>query len=93
MSLLSKLFGGKSEPEAEPPASYDYKGYTITPDPVRDGGKWRVGARIDKEIAGEAKSHSLIRADLFDDADQAKAASKGKAELMIDQLGDTLFRT
>ena len=90
MSLLSRLFGGggKAQPELE---SETYKDFAITPDPIRDGSKWRISARIEKEVGGEMKSHTLIRADTLDDVSDAKEASVNKAKLMIDQQGDGLF--
>lgn len=90
MSLLSRLFGGgeKAKPELE---SEIYKDFAITPDPIRDGSKWRISARIEKEVGGEMKSHTLIRADTLDDVSDAKEASVNKAKLMIDQQGDGLF--
>ena len=91
MSLFSRLFGGgaaKPEPEAEPEA---YNGFAITPTPIREGNRFRVSARIDKEVGGEAKSHSLIRADVMDSQADAVQASLRKARQMIDEQGDRLF--
>lgn len=88
MSLLSRLFGsGPSAPEK----TEDYKGYTITPLPQREGSRFRLGARIEKVVDGETKVHHLIRADVFESEDVAQAESLAKARLAIDQLGDTIF--
>ena len=85
MSLLSKLFGGgKSAPEAEPET---YNGFTITPTPIAEGGRFRISARIEKD----GKSHTLIRADVLEDLAAASEASLGKAKQMIDEQGDRLF--
>ena len=55
MSLFKKLFGGgsgagaaKSDPEPE-----DYNGFLIYPQPDKQSGGYRIGARIEKEIGGE----------------------------------------
>ena len=88
MSLLSKLFGGGSKPEAKPE---EYDGFMITAQPVNEGSRYRIGALIEKEIGGELKSHTLIRADTLDDMQSAKDASVGKAKQLIDQMGDRLF--
>ena len=89
MSLLSKLFGGgQSKPEAQPE---DYKGFGIIPQPMKEGSRYRIGARIEKEIDGELKSHSLIRADTLEDLTTANEASVGKAKQVIDEQGDRLF--
>lgn len=94
MSFLSKLFGvgGASAPapEAKPE---EYKGFAIIPTPAREGSKYRIGARIEKDIDSEVKSHTLIRADTLDDLQEANSASIGKAKLMIDQMGDRLFNS
>lgn len=90
MSLFSKLFGGGSAPSGPPPE--DYNGFRITPMPEKEGSQWRIGAKIEKEIGGETKTHHLIRADMLADKDAADMASMGKAKQMIDQEGDRIFR-
>jgi hypothetical protein len=55
MSLFSRLFGGggsASEPEPE-----IYEDVTIHADPINEGGRYRLGARLEKEINGEVKTH------------------------------------
>jgi len=95
MSLLSRLFGRRDTGDAPAPApagpAEDYQGFTITPEPIRDGGAWRIGARIEKEVGGERKSHHLIRADTLDTAEAAADASLAKARVLIDQQGERLF--
>ncbi len=94
MSFLKKLFGGGGtkdvavEKTAQP---VEYKGYQITPCPIPDGGQFRISARIDGVVSGEAKSHTLIRADVIRDQGEAVEASIGKAKQMIDQMGDQIF--
>jgi hypothetical protein len=90
MSLLSRLFGGGGAPKSRH-TSETYKGFTITPDPARDGPRFRIRAQIVKEIGGETKSHTLIRADTLDDEEAAATASLGKARHLIDEQGDRLF--
>ncbi|MGB0498365.1 MAG: HlyU family transcriptional regulator [Rubricella sp.] len=85
MSILSKLFGGSKEPEPQP--GEPYKGFTITPVPMKDGGEYRLSALIEYE----GKSHRLIRADNFPSLDQANAAAIAKAKTLIDQMGTGLF--
>ena len=88
MSLLSRLFGsGSSEPEKPE----EYNGYAITPAPISEGGRWRLGARIEKVVDGETKVHQLIRADVFESEEVARTESLAKARMSIDQLGDRLF--
>lgn len=93
MSFLKKLFGGSTKDavaeKTEKPV--EYKGYQITPCPISEGGQFRISARIDAVVNGEAKSHTLIRADVLRDPGEAAEASVGKAKQMIDQMGDQIF--
>lgn len=91
MSLLSKLFGGAKAAE-KAAQSVEYQGFAITPTPIREGSKFRISARIDKDVAGEMLSHTLIRADVMDGMDDAAEASLRKAKQMIDEQGEGLFR-
>jgi len=88
MSFLSKLFGGspKSEPIPE-----IHNGFRIYPDPVKDGGQFRIGARIEKDVDGQTKTHRMIRADSFGSVEQANEVSLLKAKQLIDQQGDAIF--
>ena len=85
MSILKKLFGGGPPPE--PPKPETYQGFAITPNPANEGGRFRIGALIEKD----GKSHQLIRADTLDDLASATEASVRKARQMIDEQGDRLF--
>lgn len=90
MSILSRLFGkGKGEAAAAEPE--EHKGFFIFPEPYADAGVYRVAARIEKEIGGELKTHSLVRADTCNDIDTAKSLSVMKAVQLIDQMGERLF--
>ncbi len=94
MSLLSRLFGRRDDSGDAPAAAFPpeiYEGFTITPAPVADGGKWRVGAVIEKEVGGESKTHRMIRADTLESAEAAATASLAKARMLIDQQGVRLF--
>lgn len=95
MSLLSRLFGsgsGEAKPKSAPEADPEiYKDFAITPTPIREGGRYRVSARIEKEVGGQKKVHTLIRADVLDSLDDAAKASLGKARQMIDEQGDRIF--
>ena len=90
MSLFSRLFGSKSDapPEVEP---VEHKGFRIYPDPMKEGARWRIAARIEKEVGGETRTHRLIRADVLDDREACAEASLGKARAVIDEQGDRLF--
>lgn len=92
MSILKRLFGGGgggSAPEAPPET---YRDCTILPAPAPEGGRFRLQARIEKDVDGETRSHTLIRADVFDSRDAAAEAAVRKAKQVIDEQGDALFR-
>jgi hypothetical protein len=90
MSLFSRLFGASptQKPDAEPEI---YKGFRIFAEPIKAAGGFRVGARIEKEIGGQHRSHNLIRADVCESEDTAREVSTRKAKALIDQRDDALF--
>ena len=89
MSLLSRLFGGGgSAPKADPET---YEGFNIFAEPIKEPGGFRVSARIEKEVGGETLSHTLIRADVCTDPEQAAEISTAKAKTLIDEKGERLF--
>ena len=87
MSLFGRLFGGKSK-EAEPEI---YKGFRIFPSPMKEGGQFRLSARVELDKDGQTLTHNLIRADSFKSVEAANDAAMGKAKQLIDQMGDKLF--
>lgn len=91
MSFFKKLFGGGNsapEPQAE---TVEYKTFRITPAPLREGDSFRISALIEAEVEGQTKSHTLVRADVIRDRDDAVEASIRKARQMIDEQGVRLF--
>jgi hypothetical protein len=91
MPFWSRLFGGKPAEEPASDASEEHKGFRITPKPIRDGGQYRIAARIEKEVAGVPRIHELIRADTVASLDEARVLSLGKARQVIDEQGEGLF--
>ncbi|MEO0911715.1 MAG: HlyU family transcriptional regulator [Pseudomonadota bacterium] len=89
MSLLSRLFGGGQSAPASKPE--EYEGFRIYPEPIAEGGKYRLAARIEKEIDGDVKSYQLIRADMLDSRDTAVETAVRKARQVIDEQGDAIF--
>ena len=88
MALFSKLFGGSPPPEPEPEI---YQEFRIYIEPIKESSGFRLAGRIEKTIDGELKSHKMVRADMFQSAEQASAPTLAKAKLMIDQQGDAIF--
>lgn len=92
MSFFKKLFGGKEAAADAPAATLEHEGYTIAVTPMKDGGQFRVCGVISKEIDGERKEHTLIRADLFPSSDECADATIRKAKQVIKEQGDRIFR-
>lgn len=90
MAWLKTLFGGSAK-HAPEPSSVDYKGFRISPMPVREGTKFRIAAQVEADVEGETRSHQLIRADLLDTHEEAVEASIRKARQMIDEQGPRIF--
>ncbi|MFT5707862.1 MAG: hypothetical protein ACI9ES_002163 [Oceanospirillaceae bacterium] len=87
-SSLKSLFSTDSTPQAPSTMeSETYKGFTITPAPITDGGQFRVNGTIEKD----EKSHQFIRADVLASKDECAQEMLRKSKLMIDQVGDGLF--
>ena len=91
MSWLKKIFGG-GEASANAGAAREYKGYSITATPIKEGGQFRLAGMISKEIGGVVKEHKFVRADLFTGKDEAVQFAFVKGELIIDQSGDGMFQ-
>ncbi|MBP0617538.1 HlyU family transcriptional regulator [Jiella mangrovi] len=96
MSFLKKLFGGSRE-AAEIPApkvteTLDHAGFTIKATPMQEGGQFRLAALIEKEVGGTMKSHQMIRADMFSSKEDATQFALKKAQQVIDEQGEAIFR-
>ena len=88
-SALKSMFSSDNSPsEPVPMQSEDYKGYSLTPSPMADGSQFRVNGTISK---GEL-SHKFIRADVIATKEACAQEFLRKAKLMIDQVGDDLFK-
>jgi hypothetical protein len=88
MPFWLRLFGF-SAPAAEtaPGKGEDYKGFTISAVPIREGGQFRVAARIEKD----GRRHELVRADTMASQEEATAIALSKARQIIDEQGDRLL--
>ncbi len=89
LNWLKKAFAGGAQGEAASVKgeATEYKGYTITPTPIAEGGQYRVSGVIEKA----EQSHTFIRSDLVAGQEAACDFSVTKAKLIIDQLGDRIF--
>jgi len=91
MSFLKRLFGGGKKPTPAPLETTEYQGFQIEVTPQAEGGQYRLCGLISKQVDGEAKSHRLIRADMFSSLEEVKDATLRKARQVIDEQGEGLF--
>lgn len=96
MSFLKKLFGGGNGSEAgagEGAAlgEESYKGFLIKAVEMRSGSEYQLAGTIEKEIGGELKSHSFVRADRISSRDDLVAMALAKGRQIIDEQGEGLF--
>ena len=88
--LFSALFG--SEPTEAPEVTpTEYAGYLIYPEPMAEGGQYRLAGRITKELDGVLQTHRFIRSDLFANPADAERFMVQKAHTFIDQMGERMF--
>ncbi|PSW20196.1 transcriptional regulator [Photobacterium sanctipauli] len=93
MGFFSKLFGlDKSEPKAPDVEPIEYEGYLIYPEPIAEGGQFRIAGRICKQYGEEVKTHTFIRSDLLATKQDAESFMVNKAKMFIDQTGENMFR-
>ncbi len=92
MGFLSKLFGKSSKPDAKASVEpVEYKGFQIYPEPIKENGQYRIAGRICKQIGDEAKTYTFIRSDLLGSEQDATSFMLTKAQMFIDQTGDSMF--
>lgn len=94
MSFLKSLFGlGGNKAPAEPTVDgeLEFQGYLIKARLMPAGSEFQIAGTIEKEIDGELKTESFIRADKFSNKEDAVAATLAKGQLMIKQMGPSLF--
>ena len=91
MDSLRSLFGsgGKAEARHE---TVEYRGYLIRPAPQRQPSGWNTAGVITKEFPDGVKEQTFIRVDTHSSQDDAVSFSVIKAQQIIDEQGDRLFR-
>jgi hypothetical protein len=92
MDGLRSLFGAGRESGGKAAEPVDYNGYQITPAPQRQGSGWNTAGVITKSFPDGVKEHKFIRVDTHTSKDDAVAFSITKAQQIIDEQGDRIFR-
>ena len=91
MAFWNKLFSSSSsssKAEEKPDKTLEYKGYLIAAAPYKNGGQWQLAGTVSKD----GKNHKFVRADLFADKAEASSFALVKGQLIVDQLGEDMFR-
>ncbi len=92
MRFLRNLTSGQPAEEAAKVArSEEYEGFTIEAAPQRDPAGWRIRGIISKEVDGEHKSRTFIRADTYADRDTAVDMTMTKGRRIVDEQGESFF--
>lgn len=92
MGLFSRLFGGNKDEKKVEVEPVEYKGYLIYQEAMPEGGQYRIAGRITKELDDEVKTHRFIRSDVLSSQTDADEFMLKKAQMFIDQMGDTIFQ-
>jgi hypothetical protein len=90
MSFWKSLFGGgAAEPVASP--GEEYKGFVIRATPQSVGSEYQLAGTIEKEIGGELKTYSFVRADRMSSRDDVVGMAVAKGRQIIDEQGERIF--
>jgi hypothetical protein len=91
MSFFRRLFGSSKSPAESAAQTVLHEGYEITPDPIAEGGQYRLGAWIVRKTENGELRHRLIRADMFSNREEALEAALRKARQLVAEQGMNLF--
>jgi len=91
LSGIKSLFEAGPAAPAKEEDPIEYKGFTIIPAPINEGGQHRVAASITKGEGEEQQTHKFIRSDLIASRDECLKITINKTKMTIDQLGDRIF--
>lgn len=96
MSFWKNLFGGGSsaaEPEGDKIIGEEaYKDFVIKAIEMKAGSELQLAGIIEKDVAGERKSHRFIRADRMTSRDDLIALALAKGRQIVDEQGEAIFR-
>ncbi len=91
VGFFSKLFGGTKAAEPKIVEPVEYKGFLIYQEALAEGGQYRIAGRITKQFGDETKEHRFIRSDVVGSESDANELMLKKAQMFIDQMGDSIF--
>ena len=88
MAFWHKWFGTAATDDT-PVKSVEYKGFTIEARPYKEGGQFQLAG----EILKDGKTYRFVRADKFTDKVEAADIAIAKGQLIIDQQGESIFKS
>ncbi|MEL0629432.1 HlyU family transcriptional regulator [Psychromonas aquatilis] len=94
LASIKSLFSSSESTTTAPEVaeqSIEYKDFTITPTPIKEGGQYRLSSLITKGSDDLMQSHTFIRSDVVASRDDCIEMTIRKAKIAIDQMGDNLF--
>jgi hypothetical protein len=89
MSWFKNLFGGGGVGQAAATKTLEYKGFTITAEPYKEGGQYQLAGVISKD----GKTYRFVRADRFSDVGEAADIALTKGQLIVDEQGERIFNS
>ena len=92
LKLLKKLFSAPAAASARPSDPMEYEGYSVVATPRQVSGGWSTEGVISKEVDGELRQSSFIRADTCMSREDAVQMSFRKARTIIEEQGERMFR-
>lgn len=91
MGWFSSLFG-KSSTEPRRGETETVAGYQVTPEPLPRDGQFLTAGIIEDGTGESRREHRFIRADMHPTFEQACSHSLQKAEQIIKEQGQNLFK-
>ena len=88
--LLGDGDGGDAAGERGP--AVEYKGYTISAAPRKQGSQWLTSGVIAKRFGEDVKEHHFIRAETHGGKDSAAEFAILKGKQIVEELGDRVFK-
>lgn len=88
---FKSLFTPTTSKEPKVQFEEEHQGYLISVAPQRTNGQYRIAATICRTDNPERK-YEMVRADVFPDLETANDQTLRKAKLVIEQLGNGMFK-
>ncbi|GAD89409.1 MULTISPECIES: HlyU family transcriptional regulator [Vibrio] len=91
MGWFSRLFGSSDTQKQEIVEPVEYKTFLIYAEPIAEGGLFRIAGRITSGEGDSVKTHRFIRSDVLGSKADANELMIKKAQMFIDQMGQSIF--